>query len=148
MKTFSNEELATLTSALQRSLDYVHQQQILTDQVSDLLGLLIPGDGHCLFPLGEWNRTPAPESEIVDSLVDVQDGEEDFRSRRVKTLMDGERMVAVYAEHMIGDHWWVVVNNIRFHETEADFDEYKERSPGRRPAAAIARIVGSSNQIR
>ena len=104
MKTFSSEELATLTSALQQSLDYLHQQQILTDQVSGLLGLLIPGDGHCLFPLGEWTRTPALESEIVDWLVDVQDGEEDFRSRRVKTLRDGEPMVAAYAEHMIGDH--------------------------------------------
>ena len=51
-------------------------------------------------------------------------------------------MVAVYAEHMIGGHWWVVVYNIRFHQSEADFDEYKEQSPVRRPAAAIARIAG------
>ena len=57
-------------------------------------------------------------------------------------------MAAVYAEHMIGDHWWVVVNNIRFHESGADFNEYKERSPGRKPAAAIARIAGSGNQVR
>ena len=92
-------------------------------------------------------RKPTLESEIIEWLVDIQGGEEDFRSRRVKTLMDGERMVAVYAEHMIGDHWWVVVHNITFHESEADLDEYRERSPGKRPAAAIARIVENSNQI-
>ena len=60
MKTFSSEELATLTNALQRSLDYVHQQQILTDQVSDLLDLLIPGDDHCLFPLGGMEPHTGP----------------------------------------------------------------------------------------
>ena len=147
MKTFSSEELETITSALQKSLDYLHQQKTLTEQVGGLLDLLIPGDGHRLFTLGEWNRTPTLESEIIEWLADVQDGKEDFRPRRVKTLMDGDRMVAVFAEHMIGDHWWVVVHNIRFHQTEADFEEYKERSPGRRPAAAIARVVGSSNQI-
>ena len=143
MKTFSSEELAILTSALQKSIDYVYQKETLTEQVSDLLDLLILDDGHRLFTLGEWNGTPTLESEIIQWLTDAQGGEEDFRSRRVKTFTDGDRMVAVYAEHMIGDHWWVVVNNIRFHETEADFDEYKERSPGRRPAAAIARIVRS-----
>ena len=148
MKTFSSEELETITSALQKSLDYLHQQKTLTEQVSSLLDLLIPGDGHRLFTLGEWNRTPTLESEIIEWLTDVQGSEEDFRSRRVKTLMYRDRMVAVYAEHMIGDHWWVVVHNIRFHESEADFDEYKERIPGRRPDAAIARIVGSASQIR
>ena len=147
MKTFSSEELETITSALQQSIDYVHQKETLTGQTSDLLDLLIPGDGNHLFTLGEWSRKPTLESEIIEWLVDIQGGEEDFRSRRVKTFTDGDRMVAVYAEHMIGDHWWVVVNNIRFHETEADFDEYKERSPGKRPAAAIARIVENSNQI-
>ena len=147
MKTFSSEELGTITSALQKSIDYVYQMETLTEQVSGLLDLLIPGDGHRLFTLGEWNRTQTLESEIIEWLTDVQGGEEDFRSRRVKTLMDGDRMVAVYAEHVIGDHWWVVVHNIRFHQTEGDFDEYKERSPGRRSAAAIARIAGSSNQV-
>ena len=53
-------------------------------------------------------------------------------------------MAAVYAEHMIGDHWWVVVNNIRFHESGADFNEYKsgaqtrslpQQSPASRAAA-------------
>ena len=147
MKTFSSEELETITSALQQSIDYVHQKETLTEQVSGLLDLLIPDDGHRLFTLGKWKRTPNLESEIIEWLADVQGGEEDVRFRRVKTLMDGDRMVAVNAEHMIGDYWWVVVNNIRFHQTEADFDEYKERSPGRRPAAAIARIVGSGNQV-
>ena len=45
MKNFSNEELATITSALQNALDYVRQKETLAGQVSDLLGLLIPGDG-------------------------------------------------------------------------------------------------------
>ena len=103
MKNFSNEELATITSALQNALDYVHQKETLTGQVSDLLGPLIPGDGNRLFTVGAWNRTPALESEIIEWLADVQDGEEDFRPRRVKTLMDGDRMVAIHAEHMIGD---------------------------------------------
>ena len=53
MKTFSSEELKTITSALQQSLDYLHQQITLTQQVADLLALLIPGDGHRLFTVGE-----------------------------------------------------------------------------------------------
>ena len=57
-------------------------------------------------------------------------------------------MVWVRAEHMLGEHWWVEVNNIRFHETEADFDEHRERNPGKKPSAAIARIVGSATQVR
>ena len=68
MKTFSSEELETITSVLQQSIDYVHQRETLTEQVSDLLDLLIPGDGHCLFTLGEWNRTPTLESEIIEWL--------------------------------------------------------------------------------
>ena len=131
MKNFSNEELATITSALQNALDYVHQKETLTGQVSDLLGPLIPGDGNRLLTVSAWNRTPALESEIIEWLADVQDGEEDIRPRRVKTLMDGDRMVEIHAEHMIGDHWWVMVYNIRFHESEADFDEPKERSTGK-----------------
>ena len=65
----------------------------------------------------------------------------------MKTLMDGDRMVAVHAEHMIGDHWWVMVYNIRFHEAEGDFDEPKERSTGKRSAAAIVRIVGCDSSL-
>ena len=95
MKTFSSEELAILTSALQKSIDYVYQKETLTEQVSDLLDLLILDDGHRLFTLGEWNGTPTLESEIIEWLTDAQGGEEDFRSRRVKTLTDGDRMVAV-----------------------------------------------------
>ena len=68
MKTFSSEELETITSALQKSLDYLHQQKTLTEQVGGLLDLLIPGDGHRLFTLGEWNRTPTLESEIIEWL--------------------------------------------------------------------------------
>ena len=64
MKTFSSEELETITSALQQSIDYVHQKETLTGQTSDLLGLLIPGDGHHLFTLGEWsaNQLLSPRS--------------------------------------------------------------------------------------
>ena len=54
MKTFSSEELAILTNALEKSLDYVHRTEALTEQVSDLPDLLMPGDGHRLFTLGEW----------------------------------------------------------------------------------------------
>lgn len=57
-------------------------------------------------------------------------------------------MVWVRAEHMLGEHWWVEVNNIRLHETEADFDEHREWNPGKKPSAAIARIVGSATQVR
>ena len=52
MKTFSREEIETITSALQKWLDYLHQQKTLTEQVGGLLDLLIPGDGHRLFTLG------------------------------------------------------------------------------------------------
>ena len=50
MKNFSNEELATITSALQNALDYVHQKETLTGQVSDLLGPLIPRGGERVEP--------------------------------------------------------------------------------------------------
>ena len=58
-------------------------------------------------------------------------------------LSDQGGMLWVRAEHMFGNHWWIVVSNVRFHEAEADFDEYGKSSPGRRSAAAIARIAGA-----
>ena len=148
MKNFTNEEISTITNALQRALDYVHEQETLTEQVGDLLDLLIPGDGHRLFTLGEWHHSPDLESEIIEWLASILDGEEESRPRQSKVLSDEGSMVWVRAEHMLGDHWWVEVNNIRFHETEAGFDEHRERSPGKKPSAAIARIVGSATQDR
>ena len=148
MKNFTNDELSTITSALQGALDYVHQRETLTEQVCDLLDLLIPGDGHRLFTLGEWHRSPDLESEIIEWLASTLDGEEESRPRQSKVLSDEGTMVWVRAEHMLGDHWWVEVNNIRFHDTEAGFDEHRERSPGKKPSAAIARIVGSATQDR
>ena len=145
--SFSNEELATITNALQKALDYVRQQNKLTQQVSDLLALLIPGDGHRLFTVGEWRHTPDLESEIVEWMADVQGGEEEFRPRRVKTLMDGDRMVAVQAEHMIGDHWRVSVFNIVLHEEGEELSEFPGGAAGRKPAMAVARIIGSADRV-
>ena len=148
MKNFTNEELSTITNALQRALDYVHQQETLTEQVSDLLDLLVPGDGHRLFTLGEWHHSPDLASEIIEWLASTLYGEEESRPRQSKVLSDEGSMVWVRAEHMLDDHWWVEVNDIRFHDTEAGFDEHRERSPGKKPSAAIARIVGSATQDR
>ena len=53
MKNFTDEEILTITSALQRALDHVHQRETIIEQVGDLLELLIPSDGHHLFTLGE-----------------------------------------------------------------------------------------------
>ena len=148
MKNFTNEEISTITSALQRALDYVHQQENLTEQVSDLLELLIPGDGHRLFTLGEWHHSPDLASEIIEWLASTLDGEHGAQPRQSKVLSDEGSMVWVRAEHMLDHHWWVEVNNIRFHDTEAGFDEHRERSPERKSSAAIARVVGSATQDR
>ena len=147
MKSFSKEELATIMCALQKALDYVRQEEALTEQVADLLGLLIPGDRHRLFALGEWNRTPALESEIIEWLTGDLEEKEGSRAKRGKLLSDEDDMLWVQAEHMLGDHWWIVVSNVRFHEAEADFDEYRKSSPGRKSAAAIVRIVGSAGLL-
>ena len=64
-----------------------------------------------------------------------------------KLLSDDGDMLWVQAEHMPGDHWWVAVSSVRFHEAEADFDEYRKSSPGRKSAAAIARIAGSAGLL-
>ena len=148
MKNFTNEGISTITSALQNALDYVHQRETLIERVGDLLELLIPGDGHRLFTLGEWHHSPDLESEIIEWLTSSLDGKEESRLRQSKVLSDEGTMVWVRAKHMSGDHWWVEVNNIRFHDTEAGFDERRERSPGKKPSAAIARIVGSATQDR
>ena len=147
MKSFSNEELATIMRALQKALDYLHQEETLTEQVGDLLELLIPGDEHRLLTLGEWRHSPALETEIIEWLAGDLEEKERGRAKRGKLLPDEGDTLWVRAEHMLGDHWWVTVYNIRFHETEAGFNEYRDRSPGRKSAAAIALIVGSSNQI-
>ena len=147
MKSFSNEELATIMSALQKALDYVHEKETLTEQVADLLDLLIPGDGHRLSALGDWDRTPALESEIIEWLTGGLEEKEGNRAKRGKLLSDEGDMLWVQAEHMLGDHWWVAVSSVRFHEAEGDFDEYGKSSPGRKSAAAIVRIVGSAGLL-
>ena len=146
MKSFSKEELATILCALQKALDYVRQKEGLTEQVGDLLDLLIPGDGHRLFALGDWNRTPAQDSEIIEWLTGDLEAKEGNRAKRGRLLSDYGDMLWVQAEHMFGDHWWIVVSNVRFHEAEGDFDQYRKSSPGRKPAA-IVRIAGSADLL-
>ena len=147
MKIFASEEFTILTSALQKALDYLHQKETLTEQVSDLLDLLIPGDGHRLLTVGEWHHTPALESEVIGWLAEVLGSEEEFRPKRVKTLMDGDCMVAVRAEHMIDDHWKVSVFNIVVPEADAEVPEFPDGDPGRNPAMAVAPIVGSADRV-
>ena len=147
MKSFSNEELATIMCALQKALDYLRQKEALTEQVADLLGLLIPGDGHRLSALGGWNGTPALESKIIEWLTGDLEAKAGNRAKRGRLLSDEGDMLWVRAEHMLGDHWWVAVSSVRFHEAEADFDEYRKISPGRKSAAAIVRIVGSAGLL-
>ena len=144
MKNFTDEGISTITSDLQRALDYVHEQRTQIEQVGDLLDLLIPGDEHRLFTLGEWHHSPDLDSEITEWLTGSLEGQEESRPRQSKVLSDEGTMVWVRAEHMLGDHWWVDVNNLRFHETEAGFDEHRERNPGKKSSAAIARIMVSS----
>ena len=58
-------------------------------------------------------------------------------------LSDQGGMLWVQAERMPGDHWRAAVSGVCYHEAEADFDEYRKSSPGRKSAAAIARIAGA-----
>ena len=82
----------------------MHQQETLTEQVFDLLDLLIPGDGHRLFTLGEWHHSQTPESEIIGWLESIPGTEEEFRSRRRDILMDGDRLAEVHAYRMLDDY--------------------------------------------
>ena len=71
----------------------MHQQETLTEQVSDLLDLLVPGDGHRLFTLGEWHHSPDLASEIIEWLASTLYGEEESRPRQSKVLSDEGSMV-------------------------------------------------------
>ena len=79
MKSFSEEELTFIKNTVQIALDYVRQKETLTEQVGDLLDLLIPGDGHRLLTLGEWRHSSALESEIIEWLTGDLEAKEGSR---------------------------------------------------------------------
>ena len=58
------------------------RRKTLTEQVGDLLDLLIPGDGDRLFALGDWHHTPALESEIIEWLTGDLEAKEGSRAKR------------------------------------------------------------------
>ena len=147
MRNFTGEEISTITSALQRALDYVRQQKNLTEQVSDLLDLLIPGDGHRLFTLGEWHHSPDLAPRIIEWLASTLDGEHGAQPRQSKVLSDEGSMVWVRAEHMLDDHWTICVFSIVLHEAGDEIPEFSGEDPGRIPAMAIARIASGGDRL-
>ena len=145
--TTMGDRVEQVTPILDGMVRYTSEKEDVTKDLSDILHLIIPGDGHRLLTLGTWRHSHDLEYEIIGWLAEVLDSEEEFRSRRVKTLMNGDRMVAVHAKHMIDDHWKVSVFNIVVHEDGEEMPEFPEGDAGRNSAMAVARIVGSADRV-
>ena len=94
-------------NALQKAVDYYHDKEALTEQVRDLLDLLIPDEGNGLVVLGEWHHSPALEPEIIGWLASALETEGESRARHRRILMDGDRPAEVHACHMLDDYWQV-----------------------------------------
>ena len=144
MKTFTEEELSVVISALEKARDYVHEKKALTEQVRDLLDLLIPDAGNGLATLGEWHHSPALESEIIDWLSATLGTEGDSRARHRKIITDGDRQVEVHAHHMLDDHWQISTFGFVFHD---EGSEVPTGTPDRKFAMAVARIKGSGGPM-
>ena len=123
------------------------EKEDVAKDFSDVLHLIIPGDGHRLLTLGNWRHSHDLEYEIIGWLAEVMDSQEEFRSSYIKTLLNGDRMVAVHVKHMIDDHWKVSVFNIVVHEEGEEPPDFPEADAGRNPAMAVARIVGSADRV-
>ena len=147
MKTFTQEELAIVMAALEKARDYVHEKKALTEQIRDLLDLLIQDEGNGLVILGEWHHSPTLESEIVGWLEGILDTEEEFHSRHRQILMDGDRPTEVHAYHMLDDYWQVRTFNFVFHEDGDEVPEFQDGYPDRRTSMAVARIAGSGGPM-
>ena len=133
--------------ALDEMVRYIGEKEDLTKDFDDVLHLIIPGDGHRLLTLGDWRHSPALEPEIIGWLAGGPDGEEGDQSRRRKVLPDNGRMVWVHAKHLLDDHWKVSVFNIVFHEGDEEIPEFPDGDAGHDPGMAVARIVGSGDQM-
>ena len=136
MKSFSEEELAVVTTALEKARDYFQEKQALTEQVRDLLNLLIPGEGYRLVALGEWHHSPSLESEIIGWLTGTLETEGEHRARHRKILTDGDRPVEVRAYHILDDYWQVTTFGFVFHEEGAEVPELPDEYPGRKASIA------------
>ena len=147
MKSFSEEELAVVTTALEKARDYFQEKEALTEQVRDLLDLLITSDGNRLITLGEWHHSPALESEIIGWLEGTLETEGEHRARHRKILTDGDRPVEVRAYHMLDDYWQVTTFGFVFHEAGAEVPELRDGYHDRKTSMAVARIAGGRSGV-
>ena len=155
--TIMEDRVEQVNGILDEMVQYTGGKEAVTKDFADVLHLLIPGDGHRLLTLGNWRHSPALGPEIIDWLA-ARTGEEETHPPALrKVLPDEGEMVWVHAEHMLDDHWKISVFKIVFHEPEDEFLELRElkdlqagdteRDPGRDPAMAVARIVGSGERV-
>ena len=147
MNNFTEEDFDIVITALEKARDYVHEKKALTEQVRDLLDLLIPDEGNGLVALGEWHHSPALESEIIGWLEDILGTEGDSRARHRKILTDGDRPVEVHAYHMLDDHWQITTYGFVFHEEGSESPEFPDGPKERKFAMAVARIAGSGGPM-
>ena len=147
MKNFTEEELAVVASALEKATEYFKDKQALTEQVRDLLELLIPGEGNRLVTLGEWHCSPALESKIITWLTRTLGTEGELRSRYRKILTDGDRQVEAHAYHMLDDHWQITTFGFVLHEEDSEVPEFPDGARDRKFSMAVALIKGSGGLL-
>ena len=147
MKTLSEEELTIVTSALEKARAYFQEKEALTEQVRDLLDLLIPDDGNGLVALGKWHHSPDLESEIIAWLEGALETEGESRARHRRILMDGDKPAEVHAYYILDDYWQVRTFNFVFHEEGAEFPEFPDGDPDRKTSMAVARIAGNGGPL-
>ena len=147
MKTLSEDELTIVTSALEKARAYFQEKEDLTEQVPDLLDLLIPDDENGLVALGKWHHSPDLESEIIAWLEGTLETEGESRARHRRILMDGDKPGEVHAYHMVDDYWQVRTFNFVFHEEDAAVPEFPGGDPDRKTSMAVARIAGRGGSL-
>ena len=103
--TTMENRVEQINGILDEMVRYTGEKEALTKDFEDVLYLIIPSDGHRLLTLGDWRYSPALEPEITEWLAGDPDSEEQFRLQCYKLLMDGDKVVHVHAQHMMGDHW-------------------------------------------
>ena len=116
------------------------EMQGMTIQLLSILELLSPGDCHCLKVLedGEWLNWSLLEADLINWMSTAVSSGDVIQPDRSARFPNREGWLAVTAEHIVDDFWWVECL-----PTGQDHsgDWIVDVDTG--PAAAVLRIVGS-----
>ena len=126
------KDIMEAARTITRTAEVLKDYEGLRAQFNNVLDLLLPGDGHDLFPLRgqDW---PALKDQVTGWMAEQLDGMVYGRRLR-QTIGSGAGRVDVEAEHLLDDYWWVTATPAGTDPDDA--------------AMAVVRITDSKHRLR